>query len=185
MMQLHVLLFILIAIFAVIGFQRGFNKEVISLAGIVLALFTLHSFDGLLRLTLLANTPPTTRFIVQAIVFCVIVFFGYQTRALIGRDVKQAQQTGPPEGRDELQTRILGLLMGILNGYLVWGTLWYLMVINDYPLSPFIRPPVAGSDAANLVQWLPLYVLAGGPGGLDPLLSGMVIVAFLIVLILI
>lgn len=185
MMQLHVLLFILIAIFGVIGFQRGLNKEVISLAGIVLALFTLHSFDGLLRLTLLANTPPTTRFIVQAVVFCVIVFFGYQTRALIGRDVKQAQQTGPPEGRDELQTRILGLLMGLLNGYLVWGTLWYLMVINDYPLSPYIRAPVAGSDAASLVEWLPLYVLAGGPGGLDPLLSGMVIVAFLIVLILI
>lgn len=188
MMQLNALLFILIALFGVIGYQRGFNKEVISLAAIVLALFTLNSFDGLLRVTLLGNTPPQTRFIVQALIFAVIVFFGYQTRALIGVDAKIAQGTRGgrrDDGRDELQANILGALMGLLNGYLVWGSLWYLMHINSYPLAPYIREPVAGSESAALVNALPLYVLAGGPGGVDPLLSALVIVAFLIVLILI
>ncbi|MBK8138792.1 MAG: CvpA family protein [Chloroflexi bacterium] len=201
MMQLNALLFILIGLFGVIGYQRGFNKEVISLAAIVLALFTLNSFDDLLRLTLLGNTPTQTRFIVQALIFAVIVFFGYQTRALIGGDAKAAQSVAnrryddggrlggsgrrPDDGRDELQSRILGALMGLLNGYLVWGSLWYLMHINDYPLAPFIRAPALGSDSASLVSALPLYLLAGGPGGVDPLLSALVIVAFLIVLILI
>lgn len=199
MMQLNALLFILIGMFCVIGFQRGFNKEVISLAAIVLALFTLNSFDDLLRVTLLGNTPTQTRFIVQAAIFAIIVFFGYQTRALIGGDAKAAQSVAnrryddggrggvrrPDDGRDELQSRILGALMGMLNGYLVWGSLWYLMHINDYPLAPFIRAPAAGSDSASLVSALPLYILAGGPGGVDPLLSAAVIVAFIIVLILI
>jgi len=199
MMQLNALLFILIGMFCVIGFQRGFNKEVISLAAIVLALFTLNSFDDLLRVTLLGNTPTQTRFIVQAAIFAIIVFFGYQTRALIGGDAKAAQSVANrryddggrgggrrlDDGRDELQSRILGALMGMLNGYLVWGSLWYLMHINDYPLAPFIRAPVAGSDSASLVSALPLYILAGGPGGVDPLLSAAVIVAFIIVLILI
>lgn len=192
MMQLNALLFILIGLFGVIGYQRGFNKEVISLAAVVLALFTLNSFDDLLRQQLLGNTSPQTRFLVQAIIFGLIVFFGYQTRALIGADAKIAQNVAnrrgdsyARDGRDELQTRITGALMGMLNGYLVWGSLWYLMHINDYPLAPFIRAPPVGSDSANLINWLPLYVLAGGPGGVDPLLSIAVIVAFLIVLILI
>lgn len=193
MMQLNALLFILIALFGLIGYQRGWNKEVISLAAIVLALFTLNSFDSLLRETLLANTSPQTRFIVQALIFALIVFFGYQTRALIGLDAARAQGAinrgaygaRAEDGRDELQSRILGLLMGLLNGYLVWGSLWYLMHINDYPLAPYIRAPAAGSESAAIVNALPLYVLAGGPGGVDPLLSGLVIVAFLIVLILI
>lgn len=197
MMQLNALLFILIGLFGVIGYQRGWNKEVISLAAIVLALFTLNSFDNLLRETLLANTSPQTRFLVQAIIFAIIVFFGYQTRALIGADANRAQGAAnrgggfgfgsgrPEDGRDELQSRILGLLMGLLNGYLVWGSLWYLMHINNYPLDPYVRAPVAGTDSASLIQALPLYILAGGPGGVDPLLSALVIVAFLIVLILI
>jgi hypothetical protein len=191
MMQLNALLFILIGLFGVIGYQRGWNKEVISLAAVVLALFTLNSFDNLLRETLLANTSPQTRFLTQAIIFALIVFFGYQTRALIGADANRAQRAAggyggrPDDGRDELQSRILGLLMGLVNGYFVWGSLWYLMHINGYPLAPHIRAPVPGSESAALVDALPLYVLAGGPGGVDPLLSGLVIVAFLIVLILI
>jgi uncharacterized membrane protein required for colicin V production len=196
MMQLNALLFILIGLFGAIGYQRGWNKEVISLAAIVLALFTLNSFDSLLRETLLANTSPQTRFLVQAIIFAVIVFFGYQTRALIGADANRAQGAAnrgggfgfggrPEDGRDELQSRILGLLMGLLNGYLVWGSLWYLMHINNYPLAPYVRAPVPGSESAALIDALPLYILAGGPGGVDPLLSALVIVAFLIVLILI
>lgn len=193
MMQLNALLFILIGLFGVIGYQRGWNKEVISLAAIVLALFTLNSFDSLLRETLLANTSPQTRFLVQAIIFAIIVFFGYQTRALIGSDANRAQGAAnrggfggrPEDGRDELQSRILGLIMGLLNGYLVWGSIWYLMHINNYPLDPYVRAPIPGTDSAALINALPLYILAGGPGGVDPLLSAAVILAFLIVLILI
>ena len=114
MMQLNALLFILIGLFGVIGYQRGWNKEVISLAAIVLALFTLNSFDNLLRETLLANTSSQTRFLVQAIIFAIIVFFGYQTRALIGADASRAQGAanrggfgGRPQTDVQLQSRIL------------------------------------------------------------------------------
>ena len=59
------------------------------------------------------------------------------------------------------------------------------MHINEYPLRPFIEAPLAGSPSASAIGALPLYVLAGGPGGDGSLLSLVVIVLFVIVLILI
>jgi hypothetical protein len=168
--------------FAYVGFQRGWNKEVIATAGIVLGLFALFQFDDVIRNTLLANVAPSQVFYVQAALFSIVVFFSYQTRALIGSDATRGRRS---EGRDALQTSMLGGIVGFLNGYLVWGTLWYFMDVTNYPLQPYISAPPAGSASAGFVDNLPLYVLAGGPGGTGDLLAAAVIGLFLIVLIVI
>ena len=80
---------------------------------------------------------------------------------------------------------MLGGLVGALNGYLVSGSVWYFMHINDYPLAPFIEAPVEGSLSLSTVNNLPLYVLAAGPGSPGDLLSLMVICLFIVVLVLI
>ncbi len=179
MIQLSTLLWGFSLVFAVIGYLRGLPKELISLAGIVLALFALFQFDNALRGIFLANVPGMQKFIVQCVIFLGIVFFAYQTRAL-GRRLNVSES-----GRDSLQSTTLGALVGFLNGYLIFGSLWYFMHINDYPLSPFIEAPLAGSPSAATISNLPLYVLAGGPGGDGSLLSLVVIVLFVIVLVLI
>jgi hypothetical protein len=166
--------------FAIIGMIRGWSKELVSLAGIILALFTLFQFDGLLRETLLANVPPEQVFIVQCLIFVGIVFFAYQTNALGKR-----QLVNPNEGRDNLQSTVLGAVVGFLNGYLIWGSIWYFMHINGYPLSPYIIAPPPNSPSFEAINSLPLYVLAGGPGGTGNLLALAVIILFLFVLILI
>lgn len=183
MIQLSLLLWVMALLFAYIGFTRGWNKEVIATSGIILGLFALFQFDDLLRNTLLANVSPDMVFAVQAAIFVGIVFFAYQTRALIGSEVTRARSGG--DGRDNLQASVLGGVVGFINGYLIWGTLWYFMDITNYPLQPYISAPLPGTASANFVDSLPLYLLAGGPGGTGNLLAAAVIGLFLIVLIVI
>lgn len=74
MMQLSALLWSMALIFGYIGFRRGWNKEVIAMSGIILALFGLFQFDTTLREVILANIPPTQVFIIQSLIFGIIVF---------------------------------------------------------------------------------------------------------------
>ncbi len=183
MIQLTVLLGAMVFTFAMVGFSRGWNKEVIATSGIILALFALFQFNSTLD-TLLANVPADQRLLVRAILFSAVVFFAYQERAIINKEAIERRGTRE-EGRDRLQSNVLGGLVGGLNGYLIWGSLWYFMHVTDYPLSPYLSRPVPGSASANFVDSLPLYVLAGGPGGEGTVLAILVIILFLIVLIVI
>jgi hypothetical protein len=182
MIQLVGLLWGMALVFGFIGFMRGLSRELIATAGIILGLFALFQFDDVLRGTLLANVPNDQKFWVQSILFVGIVFFAYQTRGLSRR---AASGGGRQDGRDQLQANVLGAIVGFINGYLVWGTLWYFMHINNYPLNPYISQPPPGSPSAQAVNILPLYVLAGGPDGAGNLLSLAVILLFVFVLIVI
>src|SRR6185436_9049900 len=102
MIQLAGFMWAMALVFGVIGYMRGLSKELISLAGIILALFALFQFDRGLRGILLANVPGMQRFIIQTLLFMGIVFFAYQTRA-IGRRLNVAEG-----GRDNLQSTTLG-----------------------------------------------------------------------------
>lgn len=184
MIQLSSLLAVMSLIFGYIGFTRGWNKEIIATSGIILGLFALFEFDGLLRETLLLTVPADQVFYAQAFIFGVIVFFSYQTRALIGEEARRARGSRE-DGRTDLQAKLLGGIIGFFNGYLVWGTLWYFMDISNYPLRPYISAPIAGTPNAQFVENLPLFVLAGGPAGDGNLLSAMMIGLFLVVLIVI
>jgi hypothetical protein len=176
MIQLSAVLVAMAIFFAIIGFLRGWNKELIATAGIILGLFALFQFDSLLRGVLLAGVSQDQVFLVQATIFIIIVFFAYQTRAL-GR--------ARPDGRDNLQESILGGIVGFVNGYLIWGTLWYFMDINQYPFSPWVVAPAPGSPSDQARDLLPLVILGGGINGDGNLLAIAVIVLFLFVLIVI
>jgi uncharacterized membrane protein required for colicin V production len=183
MIQLTVLLGVMCLVFSYIGFTRGWNKEIIAMSGIILALFASFQFDDVLT-NLLVNFPPEQAFAIRAALFIIVVFFAYQTRAIVGEAATRARG-GPGDGRDDLQISILGGLVGAFNGYLIWGTLWYFQHVANYPLSPYISAPLAGTASANFVESLPLFLLAGGPAGEGNLLAAAVIVLFLIVLIVI
>lgn len=182
MIQLSALLWTLAIFFAIIGFLRGWNKELISLAGIILGLFALFQFDSFIRGTLLVNVNRDQVFLVQAGIFIVIVFFAYQNRSIFGGDTDRRPGR---EGRDNLQESILGAILGFVNGYLIWGSLWYFMDINEYPLAPNIVAPSPGSPSDQARSLLPLVLLGGGPTGNGDLLAVAVIILFIIVLVLI
>ena len=178
MIQLVGVLWLLAIFFSIIGFLRGVNKEVISMSGIILGLFALFQFDQYIRFTLLTNVTLTQVFLFQSGIFIGIVFFAYQTRAL-------GLAQGGDGGRDNLQSSVLGAILGLINGYLIWGSLWYFMDINQYPLAPYVIAPSPGSPSDQALAMLPLVILGGGPGGTGDFLAIAVIVLFLIVLIVI
>lgn len=182
MVELWLIVILIAAFFAYVGFRRGLIKEVISMSGIVLGLFALHQFDTLMRQVLLIGLPREHQFYAQMALFLGIVFFAYQTRALVGADASRARGG---DGRDALQSNVLGGIVGFINGYLVSGSIWYFLDIGNYPLAPYIVNPPAGSASAEAIRNLPLYILAGGPDGPGDLLALMVIVLFVIVLVVI
>lgn len=173
MVQLYSLLWILAAFFAVTGLIRGWNKEVIGTAGIMLGMYGLFQFDSLLRGTILLRFPMDQTFFIQAAIFIVIVFFAYQNRTFIG--------SNDPDG--SIQNAMLGGLVGAFNGYLIGGTLWYLMDINEYPFDPYILAPAPNSPSAAQIDILPMVFLGGGVAGTAELLPLAVIALFVLVLI--
>jgi hypothetical protein len=175
--QLSAVLLMMALLFALLGYLRGWNKELISMAGIILGLFALFQFDSLLRGVLLRGVARDQVFLIQTILFVAVVFFAYQTRALGRAD--------SPGGRDRLQEGILGALIGFINGYLIWGSIWYFMDINEYPLAPAVIAPAPGSPSDQARDLLPLVILGGGVNGSGDLLAVAVIVLFLFVLIVI
>jgi hypothetical protein len=176
MVQLYSLMWILAVFFAIIGFMRGWNREVVATAGVVLGLFALFQLDSLIRGTLLLTFPPDQAFFIQVSVFLIVVFFAYQNRTF-------TRETRP--GRFNIQSGILGALVGFLNGYLIVGTLLYFMDINEYPFSPYILAPAINSPSANHLTSMPLVILGGGIGGSGDLLAVAVIFLFLLVLVVI
>jgi hypothetical protein len=176
MIELSMMWWVLAIFFAIAGWVRGWNKELVATAGIVLGLFALFQFDTLLRGTILLNVSRDQTLFVQIAIFMVILFFAYQTRMVIGGDGRRNPMT--------LQESILGALLGFLNGYLVWGSLWYFMDINEYPWSTLITAPAPTSSSANAIGLLPLVVVGGGAGGTGDLLAVAVVVLFLVVLIM-
>lgn len=180
MIELVALLVVMAILWSIFGYFRGLNRELIATAGIILAIFALFQFDSLLRTTLLGNVNSDQVFLIQALIFTVIVFFSYQTRTFFGRDLDRAR-----ENRSASQSSVLGAIMGGINGYLIWGTLWYFMDINEYPIAPYVIAPAVGSSSDQARNLLPLVLLGGGPTGNGDLLAVLVIIMFVLVLALI
>jgi len=175
MIQLSSLMWAMAVFFAIFGFMRGWNKEIIAVAGTVVAAFFLFQLDSIFRGLLYARVSRDQAFLLQAGVFCSIVFVGYRTRSIvITRGV-----------RNDLQTNILGALVGFLNGYLIGGTLWYFLDINEYPLAPLVVAPAPGSPSDQARELLPIVILGGGLTGSGDFLTIAVIGLFLVVMFVI
>jgi len=152
----------MIALFAMVGFMRGWTKELVATAGIVLALFTLKQFETIL-IDPLTDGKQNSKFYLQATILLLLAFFAYQTppeKFAGGRRRRSSERQGFQEG-------VLGALIGALNGYLLVGSLWWYMDNLEYPLSPHIMDPVPlDSPSADMVSALPLSWMLSGDGSL-------------------
>ncbi len=176
MMQLSSFLVIMIGLFAMIGFMRGWTKELIATSGVVLALFTLKQFETLL-IDPLTQGQQHSKFWLQATILLMMGFFAYQTPPeAIGRGGRGRSN------REGFQDGILGALVGAWNGYLLVGSLWWYMDNLEYPLSPHILPVDPGSASADLVDILPLSWMLGGDGSI---LSVLMIALFVFVIVVV
>jgi hypothetical protein len=160
MIQLSTFLLLMIGLFATVGFMRGWTKELIATAGIVLALFTLKQFETIF-IDPLTDGNQQSKFYLQATILIALCFFAYQTPPEAFRGGGRRSSN-----RESLQEGILGALVGGLNGYLFVGSLWWFMDNLEYPLNPFIVPVAPGSASADFVSILPQSWMLGGDGSL-------------------
>jgi hypothetical protein len=101
----------------------------------------------------------TSLFWIQALVVLALVFFGYQTVAMVPH--LQAKAT-----RERLQDTLFGTVLGAINGYLIAGTLLFYVVQTNYQAFPnIILPPTGPSVQAvqTLMTYMPPHLL-GEPG---------------------
>jgi len=169
MVEIQQLFLILIVVMGIIGMVRGFLKEL----GVTLVLIaTLFALDrlipviggfimegglGFLGLQPDAALTRDVLFLVFAAIMIAATFIAYEGETL-------NYEGNNPKG---IVGSLLGFLIGAVNGYLLFGTLWWLMDAYQYPFGLVAQPmPQAAQDilAAGL---LPIELLGGGALALD------------------
>ncbi|MFQ5408535.1 MAG: CvpA family protein [Anaerolineales bacterium] len=153
MMSLHVAFLMYCGVFGIVGGMRGWAKEILVLFSMVLALFLntiIVQFVPGVDTTLAAQAP-RAQFFVRAAFFVLLAFFGYESPAI-------SSVLGGKARRERLQDTLLGVVLGLVNGYLLIGTLWHYLDVAQYPMLGII-PPEEGSVAANYLNFLPPRVI--------------------------
>jgi hypothetical protein len=168
--QLTTLMWWMAIFFGIIGFLRGWKKELVATAGVVLAMFAVFQFDTFLRGTFFLSLPPSQIFLVQTAFLMGVVFFVYQAKDIGGAHIRK---------ENDWQAGMLGALMGAVNGYLIGGSLWYFLDINEYPWEQLMTAPAQGTAAAQSVNIIPIVLIGGGASGTGDLFAlGVLILLF-------
>lgn len=193
MISLSTIFWLMVLLFSVVGWLRGWTKEVIVMASMVLSLFAIDQFSFFVINRLVGITDPQVaaqpeqrQFFLLAIIHLTFAFFGYQGPAIVGGRVGERLRI-----RETLQDKLLGAVIGGFNGYLLVGSLWAFLEYQlnqagvwnrlnpgvGYPFeaSVIVRPDIA-LEATTLIGRLPIPLLA-------PYLPILVVVVFLFVIV--
>lgn len=160
MVSFSFVFWLILFITAVIGGMRGWAKELLVTFSVILALFiigVMETYVGFFQV-FLANGGVTTAFWTRTVIILILAFFGYETPHL--------KQFRGGVRKEKMQDAILGIMLGALNGFLIWGSIWWYLDQALYPFA-FALPPVAGTpmgdSALRLINLLPAKWL-GIPG---------------------
>lgn len=166
MIEIQELFVILIVVMGIIGMVRGFLKEL----GVTLVLIaTLFALDrlipiingfinnggfGFLGLGPVPETQATDNilFVIFSAIMVGATYIAYQGETL-------AYEGNSPKG---VVGALLGLLIGAVNGYLLFGTLWWVANFYRYPFGLVAQPLPPGAQDIVASGLLPLELLGGG-----------------------
>jgi uncharacterized membrane protein required for colicin V production len=188
MISLFWLFWIFIALFALVGTLRGWSKEVIAMAGLILSLFTIRQFGWPIVRLLGGGSEVTQEAMVQQLIVLALIhlgigFFSYQGVYLVRNRLS---------GRERLQERLLGMGVGAVNGYFLVGALWSFLEFQVTP-DGFLRLPqgIQYAFAPNVTRQLSFtpiedFLINHLPlPWLGPYLPILVVVIFLFVIIVV
>ncbi|HET6845924.1 MAG TPA: hypothetical protein VFH29_03770, partial [Anaerolineales bacterium] len=115
----------------------------------------------------------TSLFWVLSIVLGALVFFGYQTVALIPH--LQSKAT-----RERLQDSLFGVIVGGLNGFLIFGTILFYLAQTKYQALPNVvvtPPPDIQAAIESMMGYMPPQMLG------EPAIYFAVILCFIFVIV--
>jgi uncharacterized membrane protein required for colicin V production len=171
MVEIQELFLILILVMGIIGMVRGFLKELGVTLVLVATLFALDRLIpiingfvngggfGFLGLGPVPQTESTSSllFVVFGAMMVGATYIAYQGETL-------AYEGSNPNG---IVGALLGFLIGAVNGYLLFGTIWWLMNFYNYPFNMVATPLPAGAQQIVTSGLLPLELLGGGAVAMD------------------
>ena len=173
MMNIIYIFWMYVVLFGLVGWMRGWAKELLVSFSVVLSLALNHVIRRYVPIA--ANLPETdaSLFWVRTIILLVLVYFGYQTVISIPHLAAK--------GRTErLQDTLFGAFLGGLNGYLVAGSILYYIHIADYAFQKVITKPIDPvllEQVNRMMLYMPPQLL-GEPG-----IYFAIILAFVFVLV--
>jgi uncharacterized membrane protein required for colicin V production len=166
MVEIQELFVILIVVMGIVGMVRGFLKEL----GVTLVFIaTLFALDRLIPIVNnfingggfgflgLGPVPQTQNtdsllFVFFSAILVGAAYISYQGETL-------AYEGNDPKG---IVGTLLGFLIGAVNGYLLFGTFWWLANFYQYPFNLVTQPLPAGAQQVVSSGILPLELLGGG-----------------------
>ena len=175
MIALIVVFYLFLAVFAFIGSMRGWAKELLVVFSIVVGLaliWVLENLMPIVRPLIISN--PLIQYWVRTLIILSMTFFGYQSP-------KISRLTKATERRDRIQDVLLGLVMGLISGYFVIGTLWSYAHAAGYPgIAKYIMAPQGDlvDSTQRMIDLLPPVWLGKAPNVIIA-----VVIAFIFVIV--
>jgi uncharacterized membrane protein required for colicin V production len=171
MMSIVSFFWLCVVLFAIVGWMRGWAKELLVSFSAILALGLNYLLIAYVPFIESIPKDDEALFWIQTIVLLLLVYFGYQTVTFTRLAGKAA--------REKIQDSLFGGILGGFNGYLIVGSILYWMDQAKYPFPDFISAPAG--DVATTVNDMMVYmppVLFGVPG-----IYFAIILAFVFVLV--
>jgi len=147
-----------VILFAAIGAMRGWVKELLVSFSVIVALTTNHVLVRYIPMVRDLPVNSSSLFWIRSLIVITLVYFGYQTVVSIPRLAARAT-------RERLQDTLFGIFMGVINGYLIAGTLLYYLYEAKYPYPDIVSPPTGSilETVQVMMNWMPPHIL-GEPG---------------------
>lgn len=158
MMSLVYVFWMYVIVFGVIGMMRGWARELLVSFSVILAL----ALNLLLKqyIPIVKQLPDDSSSLLwtRGLILLALVYFGYQTVAIVPHLASKAT-------RERLQDALFGAFLGAINGYLIFGTLWFYFDQANYPYPDVISAPTG--SLADVIKNMMVYMpprLLGVPG---------------------
>jgi len=174
MMSIVYVFWMYVILFALIGWMRGWAKELLVAFSVILSLALSHVIRRYIPIAV--NLPETdaTLFWVRVIILLVLVYFGYQTVISIPHLAAKGRT-------EKLQDTLFGAFLGALNGYLVAGSILYYVHATNYTVAQNVITKPTDPALLETVNRMMLFMppaLLGEPG-----IYFAIILAFVFVLV--
>lgn len=153
MVSLHLLFIFFILFFGIIGASRGAAREIVVIFSVILALFIATLIEKRIPvISDIVKNSDNKSIVLWLRIFVLIpmAYFGYMPPKIPNLNPKQSLASN-----DALE-KIFGLIMGCINGYLIFGTLWYYIHVAGYPFGGIIAPPPGSDVAVWIDKWFSL-----------------------------
>ncbi len=165
MINANLVFVLFVVVFGFIGAMRGWVREVIVTASLVLGLFVLNQLGDRWDSVVsgFAAQHSTEQWLLRAAPLFFIAFFGYLGPAIVRSRFEQT-----PRGR--IEQGMLAFIIGLVNGYILFSTLafiaWRAGILDKPPQpglgqSPLFSAPLGGWGEVFFIKSAAMSLLQG------------------------